>query len=899
MAGMTNGRAGGEYTVSYADMRGVDFSSAGAVARNRFSYLENMYKDYDGDGGATIESVPGFRKIAWLGKYIYGMYHQKIDGSNFLIVHSDDSIYHFKLDSDFTAIDSRKYTGIAKVKSNAFHYRSDLYILDGEKIIRIDASGNFSIVGDANTEPYIPTTYVDGVEYEQRNLLTDKFKEKTSVAASEIYTYGTHGIEYRITDSTAKLCAAVGIANSSFAGVLYIPSYVKIGGEYYKVKEIADGAFKNHTGLADLKIAEGVTRIGRRAFYGCTRIRSIYTPESLSEIDDEAFAQSSNVSEVYLGTELARIGQDAFKNCSLLTRIYYAATASDFTQIEGADELASITVTERTVSRKTSIDIPVNTSAEEITEVTLNGEAYDFLPIYDDDKICSVLLSASDGRIFEGKEIVIHGIATPHKHQKSDTGSDLLSISGFSGTGFEAVVGCRICTVFDGRIFLAGNPALPNTVIYSELDEDGCMNPLYFGAYDYFNDGIGSAPIISMQGAGDALVVFKAEDDGGGIFYHTPADTGNIVIPRVYPISYIHSGVRATGASVSFLDEVLFISPGGLSALEKQTVNLERSIGCRSHNVNPRLLAETPENIIPVKWCGYLALCVNGHIYLADSRAKFTHMTGDIEYEWFYLSDIGVYENATQVYRYASCAPSGYAVHKSPGEKAKGTVMSTNEGNGMIYYTEEDGIRYALDPTEEMEGGKFSPLCSAVSFDEKNLIFGTTNGFICVFNNDKRGKAPPHIKEAKDFNAEEYAIKYGRRIHPYYYSFNSHAPRYVLKTALDNGGIPHLTKNTVKNSLTLKCRMAGGGELLCEVVTDHSACKEATRLPCSETDFSELDFSSLALETAEHSTLPLTEKEKGWIEKQVAISTDGFNTPIGIFSITYRFGIRGRIKRNR
>ena len=64
-------RSSAEYSALYADMRGVDFSGDGStIRRDRFSYLENMYRDYDGDGAGIIESFPGFRKIAALGQRI-------------------------------------------------------------------------------------------------------------------------------------------------------------------------------------------------------------------------------------------------------------------------------------------------------------------------------------------------------------------------------------------------------------------------------------------------------------------------------------------------------------------------------------------------------------------------------------------------------------------------------------------------------------------------------------------------------------------------------------------------------------------------------------------------------------------------------------------------------------
>jgi hypothetical protein len=63
----------------------------------------------------------------------------------------------------------------------------------------------------------------------------------------------------------------------------------------------------------------------------------------------------------------------------------------------------------------------------------------------------------------------------------------------------------------------------------------------------------------------------------------------------------------------------------------------------------------------------------------------------------------------------------------------------------------------------------------------------------------------------------------------------------------------------------------------------------------AEVDFSSINFAYLAFETADHFTIPISEKEKNWIEKEIAISsTDG--APIAIYSMSYRFAIKGRIK---
>lgn len=51
----------------------------------------------------------------------------------------------------------------------------------------------------------------------------------------------------------------------------------------------AIGCFRGCSKLKDIKLHEGVTRIGPSAFYGCKSITNMQLPESLEEIEDDAF----------------------------------------------------------------------------------------------------------------------------------------------------------------------------------------------------------------------------------------------------------------------------------------------------------------------------------------------------------------------------------------------------------------------------------------------------------------------------------------------------------------------------------------------------------------------------------------------------------------------------------
>ena len=44
-----------EYSITYRNMRGVDLSSAGSFdSKDRYAYVENMYRDYERGDGSLI-----------------------------------------------------------------------------------------------------------------------------------------------------------------------------------------------------------------------------------------------------------------------------------------------------------------------------------------------------------------------------------------------------------------------------------------------------------------------------------------------------------------------------------------------------------------------------------------------------------------------------------------------------------------------------------------------------------------------------------------------------------------------------------------------------------------------------------------------------------------------------
>ena len=894
-------KQGSQYTVSYTGMRGVDFSSENRGAkRYRYSYLENMYKDYSAGGEGVTESVPGFRKLFSTYKKIHAIYIHKDDaGDEYGIVHSGTSLMRFKISERDKKTKTKLPISVKNSESSGFVSGSSLYILDGESITRVNGDGGVAKVDDeTDAKPYIPTVYLNGEEYEQRNLLTEKFKEKFILSSAGGYSASTEGLEFKII-SEEDLTASVAGINSEVGGTVYLPSYVSIGGTRYRVTEIGERAFYTNKKITSVIISDSITRIARGAFHSCTKITEIICGAGVEVIENDAMLGCESLERLHLGKSLKKIGLAAFDYCAKLNSIDYDGTEEEYGKIENTANMGSVTVNYGVKYNEIIVEIPIFSPAASIETVQINGTGTEFDLKTAGALVRSVLIRSVQKDALDGSEITVNGTADPTKFTLNSVGTNFISEEHASISGKLAILGCTVAESFDGRIFLSGNPKLPNTVFYTSRDETGRNNPLYFGILNYFNDGCGSFPVKSMLSWGDSLVVFKSGDDGGGsIYYHTPRETGIDILPKIYPVSYVHSGIGAMGGAISFFDDPIFLSPLGCTALDKKMINLERSVTTRSSNVNAKLLAEDLSQCKLEKWCGYLVIEAGERLYLADSRQTFTNSEGRIEYEWYYLSGIGSYLNALRVFKYSESASEGYSVrYDKVHEEVEGnTLMTTTPSGEAVYYTEENGVKYTVYTDGEMRGGTFYPACCVCSADGDLLFFGTEGGDVCVFNNDKRGAAPDYLTSSPGFDAAEYAASFKDRIHPYYYSFDGHAPCYAIKTVSDDGSIPHFTKNTVKHSLTAKMRCLGHGSVTCEVGTDLRGYNEIAELPDSGMNFAEFDFSSLSFENKDFVTVALREHERGWIEKDVAFYSNKYTSPFGVYSITYRFTVKGRIK---
>ena len=211
-------------------------------------------------------------------------------------------------------------------------------------------------------------------------------------------------------------------------------------------------------------------------------------------------------------------------------------------------------------------------------------------------------------------------------------------------------------------------------------------------------------------------------------------------------------------------------------------------------------------------------------------------------------------------------------------EKIKNVDSAIGE---LVYYVERDGVNYLVEHQGEYEGGTLDKACEISAIGEV-LIFGTESGKLLCLNNDKRGTNEKEPDKS--------------RIPTKWYNNSNHAYASYATFAMENAGVPHYTKTTVKRGTVLRLKTFASSSIEVNATTDRQSTTLLTEQSNTETTFDEIDFANLGLLTSDSAILAIKEKTKKWVEKQYQIIGKGFNMPWGFYSITYRYFIQGEVK---
>jgi hypothetical protein len=404
-----------------------------------------------------------------------------------------------------------------------------------------------------------------------------------------------------------------------------------------------------------------------------------------------------------------------------------------------------------------------------------------------------------------------------------------------------------------------------------------------------------------MTASTDKLTVITGGRGNGGVYIYKGESTGEDLIVRRYVLCDSASGVGCVGESCLFFGDTVFLSERGLDAVVDKPLYAQSATVHRSSNIDSELLQCKLEDARMCVWQGYLVILCGEKIFLADSRRTFTHDSGERQYEWYVLSGIGTYQDQFTAFfkarqreewqdLYVKHGDSFFmleegnddgvcdTVYQSEGYRLSGTGAES-VGNNFYYctQTDDDGILhcYICDSCGEMTGGTFYPAVCALSLDGV-LYFGTENGSLCCFNTDLRDEHGHIDRKHYTFDGRRYFSGFG--------------------TKSDNCGIPSLTKTTVKHSLCLHLKSFGSGRVKILVRTDNDKWKQIADSHNGVFSFDDTEFDRFSFNTSQRTALVIPEKEKRWTEKQYHIYSDEYMRPFGIFDLSYRFRVAGRIK---
>lgn len=97
-------------------------------------------------------------------------------------------------------------------------------------------------------------------------------------------------------------------------------------------------------GCKNTTIPNGVTSIGRYAFYFCTTLTSITIPNSVTSIAAEAFGSCSGLTSITIPNSVTTIGSGAFGNCTNLTSVTLPNNITSLVGFSGCSSLSSIAI---------------------------------------------------------------------------------------------------------------------------------------------------------------------------------------------------------------------------------------------------------------------------------------------------------------------------------------------------------------------------------------------------------------------------------------------------------------------------------------------------------------------------------------------------------------------------
>lgn len=867
----------------YGDFRGVDFSSDHTqVHERRLAYAVNMYRDYQSGQGQAIETIAGFRKRVVLPE------ENEVFG-----------IFNFS---------HRDETGTVV---------TDVLIHAGNKLFLWENYPNtVNVILSDSIEVPAPTSTINGT-HTYKQTLPENVAEVVSLSKMS-------GEDLTLLTSYDPTTRELTYASSRLTeGERLLMTY-KEG-----VIETQDALYSD---MNNRKSASFV--FNNRLYLIDGKNYLVYDGNTVEKVLDSAYIPTTYINIVPSGAN-ADIGKEYEQRNVLQPKFRHTFIADGETLAFHLNENLLDEVSEVKLYgevKQEGTDYTVDLANGVITFTTAPTKPEETVQVAGVDGAEDVVYP----EFYAGVEVT----AKKTYHSVSGVTEQSENIA-------SLVTDCTLIAIYDNRVFLSGNPNYPNHVFYCGRNSTGYADPTYFGVLNYMQDGVGISPITGMVVVADTLMVLKGDTQQDGLtYFHTATDTGNDLQPRIYPASQGLSGSGCLGACINFLDDPVFVSRLGVEGVGQLSVRYERAVEHRSSLIDAKLVNMELSTSVLEEWNGYLLLLVDGNIFMADSRQRYTHDIGVSQYEWYFIEGVGVYKGQYPEYTYSktmfdelqgatvhfctkcqkgakhctcgnddnvieiplSLATSVYFRETNESVDLTGTVANAPDEDGkessevfdegVTLQIGDDsytiGVYYVVHAVEDFLTGDIVRYEAYLCEGKGNNIGGVFNKattiksmFDNVFFGTQNGVVCSFNFDKRNSQGE---------IPRQYYSFDDRTIYSGCATKMDCCEIPHLTKNTVKKSTVIKTKSLSSSAAKIKVRTNRKAYEQIARINSSLFSFDDMDFTDFTFNTTEQSLFAIKEKEKQWVEKQYYIYSDEYLKPFSLYYISFRYQVIGRLK---
>ena len=193
-----------------------------------------------------------------------------------------------------------------------------------------------------------------------KKLVSKQFKKCVAVVFAIMmcanvfaYDFQVDGIYYNINSGTTTVKVTYKNTNyNSYSGSVVIPSTVTYNGTTYSVTRIGFKAFNGCTDFTLVTIPNSVTSIEESAFSGCIGLTSITIPNSVTSIGNYTFKNCTSLTSITIPNSVTSIGERTFSGCTSLTSITIpnSVTSIGYQAFFNCTSLTSITIPNRVTS---------------------------------------------------------------------------------------------------------------------------------------------------------------------------------------------------------------------------------------------------------------------------------------------------------------------------------------------------------------------------------------------------------------------------------------------------------------------------------------------------------------------------------------------------------------------